>query len=75
MTMKSPRYNVSCYDSEGDEIFSLKQRLYITAIDAFNRCVKQAYTGANKYFKVYLFDMEHPGTGMFVVAKYDADFH
>lgn len=72
---KKSRYHVTCYDNDGNEIFNLKQRLYVTAIDAFNRCIKQTYTGANKYKKVYLFDMENIGNDMFVVAKYDVDFH
>ena len=72
---KKPRYHVCCYNSDGNEVFLLKQRLYISAIDAFNRCVRQAYTGVNKYSKVYLFDMEYPDSGVFVVARYDSEFH
>lgn len=67
------RYHVSMYDSNGNETDCLTAYSYLTALQIFHDAVKLALiTGASK---VYLFDMDHPGTRMFVVAKYDADFH
>ena len=70
-----PRYQVACYDDDGNEVYLLKRRLYLGAIDAFNHCVRQVYIGAAKYTKVYMFDMAYPDTGLFVVGRFDADFH
>lgn len=67
------RYHVSLYDSNWMETDCLTANNYLVALNYFNDAVKLAYI--SDISKVYLFDMEYPGTGMFVVAKYDADFH
>ena len=67
------RYHISIYDSNGKETDCLTANNYLVALNYFNDAVKLAYIF--DISKVYFFDMEHPGTGMFVVAKYDTDFH
>lgn len=67
------RYQVSTYDSNGNETDTLTAHSYLIALQYFHDAVKLALISG--ICKVYLFDMENPGTGMFVVAKYDVDFH
>lgn len=67
------RYHVSMYDSNGNETDTFTTNNYFIALNYFNDAVKLAAIG--EVCKVYLFDMENVGTNMFVVARYDADFH
>lgn len=69
------RYHVSVYDEDGNEIYSRDMHFYRNAINAFTVCVNKAYEEEPSYSKVYLFDMSHPEGGLFIVAKYDRDFH
>ena len=74
-TMNKKRYHVSGYDNNGNEIYSCKFNTYLAAIDCYTRCVRYIYRGSAKCSKVYMYDMHHPGDNLFLVAKYDKDFH
>ena len=63
------RYHVCMYDSNCNETANN----YFTALNYFYDTVKLAQISTIS--KVYLFDMENPGTILFVVARYDSEFH
>lgn len=67
------RYHVSSYDSNWNETACLTAHSYLAALEYFHDAVKLALIG--DICKVYLFDMDNIGNDMFVVAKYDVDFH
>lgn len=73
--MNIKRYHISCYDNDGNETYKCEFNTYLAAIDCYTRCVHYIFRGAVNYSKVYMFDMNYPSGNLFLVAKYNKDFH
>lgn len=66
------RYHVSLYDSDMNEVHYTTNN-YLRGLYYFQEAVKLSLISDIQ--RVYMFDMQHPGSSLFIVAKYDNDFH